>query len=248
MENEVDKKEDIKTEMVVRDSISEEESKKIEKLVMAGDFGALNTTQRLQYIQMLCNKLGISWHTQPFIWITLNNKLTLYATKNCSDQLRATRKISVQIVERAQIGDVFVVRAKATMPDGREDESLGAVSTKGKSGEDLANVLMRAETKAKHRVTKSICGLSFLDETEVQDMPKVATNAPSGPRRILPAPVSVSAGSIKNIPTGQEEPLEAEYVDLATGEILADNQPTKPLAPVNLPPPVPPGIPTIKRR
>jgi hypothetical protein len=47
---------------------------------------------------------------------------------------------------------------------------------KGLSGEALANQIMRCETKAKNRATYSICGMGFLDETEVEDItpePKV---------------------------------------------------------------------------
>jgi hypothetical protein len=57
------------------------------------------------------------------------------------------------------------------MPDGRTDEATGAVSLAGLSGTNLANSLMRAETKAKRRVTLSICGLGWLDESEVDSVP-----------------------------------------------------------------------------
>jgi len=38
-------------------------------------------------------------------------------------------------------------------------------------GEALANALMKASTKAKRRLTLSLCGLGFLDETEVGTIP-----------------------------------------------------------------------------
>jgi hypothetical protein len=37
---------------------------------------------------------------------------------------------------------------------------------------DKANAIMKAVTKAKRRVTLSICGLGFLDETEVETIPE----------------------------------------------------------------------------
>jgi hypothetical protein len=40
--------------------------------------------------------------------------------------------------------------------------------------EDRANTILKAVTKAKRRVTLSICGLGFLDETEVEDIPAAA--------------------------------------------------------------------------
>jgi hypothetical protein len=54
------------------------------------------------------------------------------------------------------------------MPSDRTDESIGAVPLDGLNGVDRANAMMKAETKAKRRVTLAICGLSVLDETEVE--------------------------------------------------------------------------------
>jgi len=47
----------------------------------------------------------------------------------------------------------------------------GATSLAGLRGDNLANAFMRAETKAKRRVTLSICGLGFTDESEVDSIP-----------------------------------------------------------------------------
>jgi len=63
-----------------------------------------------------------------------------------------------------------LVRYEASCPS----EATGAVDIKGLTGKNLANAFMKAETKAKRRVTLSICGLGFLDESEVEDM--VPTN------------------------------------------------------------------------
>jgi hypothetical protein len=63
---------------------------------------------------------------------------------------------------------VLVVTARATMPDGRVDESIGALPIDKLQGEARANALMKCETKAKRRVTLSICGLGMLDESEIE--------------------------------------------------------------------------------
>jgi hypothetical protein len=61
----------------------------------------------------------------------------------------------------------------------------GAVSLVGLRGEALANAIMKAETKAKRRATLSICGLGFLDETEIETIPD-ARSEPSQPEpRVL---------------------------------------------------------------
>jgi hypothetical protein len=58
------------------------------------------------------------------------------------------------------------------LANGRTDESTGAVPIKGVHGEALANAFLKAETKAKRRVTLSICGLGLLDETELETIPR----------------------------------------------------------------------------
>jgi DNA-directed RNA polymerase beta' subunit len=81
------------------------------------------------------------------------------------------RGISITSIARDRLEDVYIVTAKATAPDGRTDESIGAVNIGGLKGDALANALMKAETKAKRRVTLSICGLGWSDETEVETIP-----------------------------------------------------------------------------
>ncbi|EOV0478051.1 hypothetical protein ACOIM4_001927, partial [Campylobacter coli] len=43
----------------------------------------------------------------------------------------------------------------------------GALNIKNLGGDNLANAIMKAITKAKRRVTLSICGLGMLDESEL---------------------------------------------------------------------------------
>jgi hypothetical protein len=70
------------------------------------------------------------------------------------------------------MSDIYVVTARAKDRQGREDESTGAVTVGNLRGDALANALMKAETKAKRRVTLSIAGLGWLDETELETIPQ----------------------------------------------------------------------------
>jgi hypothetical protein len=113
---------------------------------------------------------------------------------------------------------VYIVTASATTKDGRTDTDEGAVSMvypdevfdfrirqkvrhpeagKPLRGDDRANAILKAISKAKRRVTLSVCGLGMLDETEVEAIPperaepvKVnrvdQAHTPKGPRQ-LPA-------------------------------------------------------------
>lgn len=165
----------------------------IEKVLISGDLAPLTPEQRVTYYNRVCESLGLNPLTKPFDYIKLNGKLTLYARKDCTDQLRARDDISVRIVDRSIIDGVYVVTARASDANGRTDESTGAVPLVREDGtwsgpshdrqfqpngqyiplkpEDKANAYMKAETKAKRRVTLSFCGLGMLDESEIPSIP-----------------------------------------------------------------------------
>ena len=142
-----------------------------ELALAGGDLSKLSPEQRGAYYLQVCDSIGVNPLTQPFQYIVLNGKLTLYATRVCTDQLRATRKVGVSIVSRERMDNLYVVTARATSADGRADESIGVVNLEGLKGDALANALMKTETKAKRRVTLSFCGLGWLDESEVETIP-----------------------------------------------------------------------------
>lgn len=143
-------------------------TQRFETALIGGDLAKLSTEERLSYYQRTCESLGLNPLTKPFEYINLNGKLTLYARKDCTDQLRSVHRVSIKIVDRRREDDIVTVTAQATLPDGRADESTGAVSIANLKGEALANAMMKAETKAKRRVTLSICGLGILDESEIE--------------------------------------------------------------------------------
>lgn len=161
----------------------------ISKALMYGDLSKLNEEQKLQHYQQYCESVGLNPLTNPVQYIPLNGKLTLYAGKNCAEQLRETHKVSINITSREKIDEVYVVTAKATMPNGRTDESTGAVNVKGLVGEALANAFMKCETKAKRRATLSICGLGILDESEVETIPgAIKSQLPQMPEKEVSKP------------------------------------------------------------
>ena len=146
----------------------------VEKVVVQGDLAALSPQERLAYYKQVCESVGLNPLTRPFEYIKLNNRLTLYAKRDATDQLRSIKGVSIKIVGREKVDDLYIVTAQATDKTGRTDESVGAVNLAGLKGEYAANAIMKAETKAKRRVTLSIAGLGFLDETEVASIPDAA--------------------------------------------------------------------------
>lgn len=142
-----------------------------ERALLVGDLKALSEPQRANLYRSVCESVGLNYLTRPFEYIVLNGKLVFYARKDCTEQLRKIHGISLTIVARESMEGVYIVTARATTPVGRTDESIGAVPIAGLKGEALANAIMKAETKAKRRITLSICGLGMLDETELETIP-----------------------------------------------------------------------------
>jgi hypothetical protein len=168
----------------------------VEKIVSGGDLSALNAAQRAEYYAAVCRSLGLNPLTKPFEYLNLNGKLRLYALRDCADQLRRLHGISIYIANRERMSDIYIVTARAKDRQGREDESTGAVTVGNLKGDALANALMKAETKAKRRVTLSIAGLGWLDETELETIPQGrSATAPSqeSPEEMHPTADQISS-------------------------------------------------------
>ncbi len=189
------------------------DAKAIETVLIGGDLAKLTAEQRVSYYGKVCQSLGLNTMTQPFAYITLNGKLTLYAKKDATEQLRFIHNISIdpQGFTREVIEGVYVVTAPASMPSGRTDVSTGAVAIDGLKGEARANAMMKAETKAKRRVTLSICGLGMLDETEAEGL--------------QPQPLTVEAPKrINALPTGTVQILSVTSTEWGGDVTVVDAQ------------------------
>jgi hypothetical protein len=152
----------------------------MEQVLIGGDLAQLTEAQRLAYYRAVCQSLGLNPLSKPFEYLWLNGKLRLYALRDCTDQLRRLHGISIYITNRERLGDIYIVTARAKDRTGREDESTGAVALGTLKGDALANALMKCETKAKRRVTLSLAGLGWLDETEISTIPGVRVGEPTG--------------------------------------------------------------------
>lgn len=159
----------------------------IEQLVMQGDLSKLNPEQRVTYYRKVCESAGLNPFTNPFAYIYLNGKLTLYAKKDCTEQLRKINGVSIEGLDDKMVDDLYIVKARAKDKTGRMDESTGAVVIGNLKGEAKANAIMKAETKAKRRVTLSICGMGWTDESEIDSIPNAS-----------PVEVDLSTGEIKD--------------------------------------------------
>lgn len=187
----------------------------ISKLILSGDISKMSGEEKTQYYKKFCESLGLNPLTKPFQILKEKEngfeKEILYATKSCTEQLRKIHGVSIIEIDTKEIKGVYVVTAKAQDKDGRTDVATGVVSLHksefkwneekrrslptGKTielvGDELANAFMKAETKAKRRVTLSICGLGMLDESEIETIKGAETKdiyEPAQEAVIVPEP------------------------------------------------------------
>lgn len=139
----------------------------LERVLINGDLSVLSEGDRIQYYAQVCESVGLNPLTKPFEYIKLNGKLTLYAQKGCTDQLRRIHGISLSKPDIQFEEGLVVVSITASDRANRQDSDVGAVLIGNLQGEARANAIMKAVTKCKRRVTLSICGLGMLDESEV---------------------------------------------------------------------------------
>jgi len=196
----------------------------VERVLLQGDLRQLSPAQKVSYYKSVCESVGLNPLTQPFQYLVLNGKEILYASRSATEQLRKVHSVSIQIMAREITEDCYVVTARATLPSGRQDENIGAVPISGLKGENRANAMMKAETKAKRRVTLAICGLGMLDESEVESIPQAALAQPVQPVATSPER-EVRAEAWQKVLDDAKRHIvnpepEGEAVDTETGEVL----------------------------
>lgn len=146
----------------------------IEAAILEGDFMKLKPEHRVFYYRSMCDSVGLNWMTRPFdLMKDDGGKYRPYARKEAAEQLRKLHRVSVRTIERTMIDEeIFCVTVQATLPDGRTEDSQGMVALGQLKGQARANAMMRAETKAKRRVTLSIVGLGW---TMIDDEPRAGS-------------------------------------------------------------------------
>ena len=170
------------------------------KTVGMGDVSSLTPEQQLKYVGAICQSVGLNALTLPIRIIEMDGRKVLYATSECGAQLRSLHRVNVEVTERKEEHGCFITVVTATLPDGRKDQSVGAVALiypddkwdkfkrcmvphpkagQHYSGLDYANAVMKCETKAKRRAALSIVGLGIPDESELDDMKRAKVESVS---------------------------------------------------------------------
>jgi len=160
----------------------------LENVLVNGDLAKLTAPQRLDYYRQVCQSMGLNPLSKPFDYINLNGKLTLYAKKDATDQLRKIHGVSIDDVQQDFEGDLIIVTVKGSDRNGRKDVEVGVVGKNEMRG-NVGNAMMKAVTKAKRRLTLSLCGLGWLDETEIETIPEAKPVIVSDTGEIIEAQV-----------------------------------------------------------
>ena len=176
------------------------------QLILQGDLSKLSASDKVRYYNGYCERMGLDPYTKPFDLLRLNGKEVLYCTRSGTQQLNKLHKVSHLITSRDTNVDagVYIVTSKASLPDGRCTESLGAVNIQGLKGEAYANAIMKAETKAKRRATLDLLGLGVLDESEAESIPNASKVAMSAMVEALP---EMEVEAVEVIETEEEKEL-----------------------------------------
>lgn len=146
----------------------------LEHVLGTGDLSKLSTQQRVEFYKAVCQSLGLNPLTRPIRFLSFQGQVQAYFTRDGTDQLRKRDNISLHVVDQQIDAGIYTVRVQAKLPSGRTDEDIGAVPLPT-NGESRANALMKATTKAKRRVTLSLCGLGWTSEDELDTIPGAVT-------------------------------------------------------------------------
>jgi hypothetical protein len=180
----------------------------LQHILATGDLAKLSNAQRVGYYLDLCRSLGLNPRSRPFDWLMLDNRLVLYPNKSCAEQLRRAHQISVKVLRREMVGELFVVEVEGRTPQGRTDQASKYVPVtkwdrnSGKqvrlAGADLGNAYAKAETGAKRRLAFSMVGLASVPDPEEM----------AGGRYV----VVDGTGAIVEKPTAEQRALAADPV------------------------------------
>lgn len=192
-----------------------------EKALIRGDLSTLSPEEKLSYYKAVCESLGLNPLTQPFGYLVLQGKEQLYARKACTDQLRSLRKISVTASRQTVEDGILTIEVEVQDGDGRQDRDLGCVVIAGLKGNDLANARMKAMTKAKRRATLSICGLGWLDETELETIPSAKAEPVPQATKLPPTPAPAPAARLMTPEQANRIDELARDLDYATTQLQA---------------------------
>ena len=111
---------------------------KIEELLATGNIGQFSPSEKVAYINKICDMMGLNPLTRPFEYVNFQGKTVLYARKDCTDQLRKIHGVSIKVTSQLILDGLLTITVEATDKTGRTDSDIGALSIAGLKGDALA--------------------------------------------------------------------------------------------------------------
>lgn len=196
------------------------------KFVALYDLEPLTETQRQEYVVNLCQHMGIPPELNLVMLTYLDEedgprRLVPWVKRGGTEIIRNNKGINISEITSKEVGGSFVVTARATNTDGRQEIAVGSKWISGLTGKDLDDAIMTAQTRACRRVTLQFVGAGVLDESEINPALRVSAKQTT-PIAIAPIPTVQPASEpgkdITPAPemfVGQQEQIDAAYKQLA---------------------------------
>jgi hypothetical protein len=154
---------------------------RIEDALINGNLITLTPQERVSLYMQTCKSLKLNPLTKPFGYILFKGwgadseeKLVLYATRNCTDQLRSIYGASdvPGSLKREETSTELIAEIAVVGRNGRVSTDVGVVPKDGiRPGKEMANAKMKVVTKARRRATLALYGLGgIVDESELDTM------------------------------------------------------------------------------
>lgn len=139
-----------------------------------GSIRHLTNPEKRELLAKICNSLGLNQYTMPFrIYRDTKGDEFVYATKECCAQLKHIMGINITSITHVIEHGLIIATASGINKQNRMSTDMGCVFIGDLVGDNLANAIMWAVTKAKRRLTLDLAGLGVLADVETKDMSEI---------------------------------------------------------------------------
>lgn len=158
-------------------------------LATNGNTAKFTKEQKAELVMTISSHYGLNPALMPFNFINFQGQEKLYLTKVGCDQIAKNLNLTREIVSKDLDKETLILTITAKVSDKERSETasasifLGSYNTKGElvklKGNDLANSLMKCESKAKRRATLAFIGFQF-EEDSVENYDKETEKVKAG--------------------------------------------------------------------
>lgn len=208
------------------------QSASVREYFRSGNVAQLNEHEKDFVLAKLCERYGLDPILRPFDLISFQGGQKFYMTASATNQLANAKGLSREVVSLDIVEDKMMAKCtvKVSDPTGRTEVANGFIAiskflapTKADpvpkrvllDGDDLANALLKLETKTKRRATLSFFGVMDAG-SDYEDRPAANVVAPdvSRPQVIADAGKAVETVKIAQNENPVKEEASAEHVEV----------------------------------